>query len=119
MSGTKGNGATKLAARQRQETDARIEAIFEKHGQLSRAQVVKISGIADSTVHLSIERLRKDGVLRKLTDRRRDGARGMMACIYEIGVEEDAPLFRGPVSFEIHRHPQDVAFFGEYQREAA
>jgi predicted transcriptional regulator len=122
MSGTKGNGATRLAKAERERTDSTIMAILEKHGVLSRSEMVAHSGLPDSTVWLSVERLRKEGCVRKLDEMRRVGKRGNMACVYELGCEEDAPLHREPVVLTIHRHAQDVALFGEYvpvQREAA
>lgn len=91
---------------------------------MSVEQLVAKTKFARSTVKLSVERLRKDGVVRKLPKKRACGRRGIFACVYELGCEEDLPIRRAPVKFAPFRHPQDIAFFGlpktaVHQREAA
>ncbi|HJP69524.1 MAG TPA: replication-relaxation family protein [Sphingomicrobium sp.] len=107
-----------LQAKQRQETDDKVVAAFEKHGVLSRAQVVEQTGFDDEAVRRAMDRLRDAGMIQKLKQRDASGKGGRQAALYALGTEEDAPIERGPTEILIHRHPQDVAFFGEYRRVA-
>lgn len=102
----------------RQRDDDKVVAAFETHGSLSRAQVVEYTGLDDQTVKRAMDRLRDAGMIRKLDERRAMGKGSRQAAIYDLGVEEDAPIKHAPVHIIIHRHPQDVAFFGEFTRAA-
>jgi predicted transcriptional regulator len=108
---------------QREETDTRILSAFESAGTpLSAAQLSKATDYPMSTVEKSIDRLRRNGFVRKLEERRRVGRFGHLACVYEPGDEEELPHSRKPELVVVRRHPMDVALFGEFvpaQKRAA
>ena len=106
-----------VAAAERIMTNERVIDALEKHGALSVEQLVWKTELAKSAVQNAIERLRRDGEVKRLDERRRVGQRGVPAHLYELGIEDlDKPK---PAKFVVRRHPQDVALFGEYRREAA
>ena len=107
-----------LQAKQRQETDDKVVAAIEAHGPLSVYQISIETGLARTTVELSIARLRGGGTLRILPGKRQVGKKDSLASVYDVGIDEDSFLARGPVEFKIHRHPQDVALFGEHRSAA-
>lgn len=113
-----GKSVTKLQAKQRQETDDKVVAALEEHGPLSVYQISTKTGVARTTVELSIARLRSGGTLRILPGKHPVGKKGSLASVYDLGIDEGSFLARGPVEFKIHRHPQDVALFGEHRRSA-
>lgn len=115
MSGTKGNGATHRSAMLRKETDDLVIATLEKFGALARYEIGKKAKLSDSTVHLSIDRLRREGSVRMIRDKRRAGPRGILSFIYEIGMDEEMPLKNKPEKIMVRRHEQDIALFGEYR----
>lgn len=103
---------------QREETDTRVMAAMEaKPGGLSFAQLSEATGYPMSTVENSVHRLRRNGFVRKLDERRRVGKSGIPACVYDLGDEADTWRPMAPV-FTPFRHPMDVAFYGEYRRAA-
>lgn len=116
--GKTGKSVTKLQAKQRQETDDKVVAAFEANGAMTIVEVIAATRLVRSTVQLSVDRLREGGVLRKLPDPKVVGTHKWLAYVYEIGEEEDLPMKRDPVEFKIHRHPQDVALFGEHRSAA-
>ena len=107
-----------LQAKQRQETDDKVVAAFEMHGAMTIVELIAATRLARSTIQLSVDRLREAGVLRKLPDPKVIGTHKWLAYVYELGEEEDLQMKREPVEFKIHRHPQDVAFFGEHRSAA-
>jgi hypothetical protein len=118
MSGIKGKGATRASARERQDTDDKITTAIESHGALSIFEIIEKTGLPKSTVGNAIDRLRDAGCVRKLPTRRRVGLRGSLACIYDLGVEDESPIQRSGAIVIVQRHPQDVALFGEYRKAA-
>lgn len=104
-----------LQAKQRQETDDKVTAAFEANGAMTIVEVIAATRLVRSTVQLSVDRLREGGVLRKLPDPKVVGTHKWLAYVYELGEEEDLPMKREPVEFKVHRHPFDVALFGDYQ----
>jgi predicted ArsR family transcriptional regulator len=104
------------AAQERLLTNDRVIAALEKHGPLSIEQIVWKTELAKSVVQNAIDRLRRDGEIRKLSERRRVGRSGTPAHIYELGAEEAAKP--EPMRTVVRRHEQDVALFGEYRRAA-
>lgn len=105
---------------QREETDTKVMAAMEgTPGGLSFAQLSETTGYPMSTVEKSIDRLRRNGFVRKLDERRRVGRFGNLACVYELGDEGDIPLQAKPALVVVRRHPMDVALFGEYRRTTA
>ena len=107
-----------LQAKQRQETDDKVIAALAKHGAMSLEQLNSVTRLVRSTLELAIARLRRDGVMRMLPDRRPVGKNHSMSRVFELGVDEKAVVSRETVEFKIHRHPQDVAFFGEHRSAA-
>lgn len=106
------------AAQERLVTNDRIISALEKHGPLSVEQLVWKTELAKSVVQNAIDRLRRDGEVRKLAERRRVGQRGTPACVYELGDENELPKPAAPAKFVVRRHEQDVALFGDYRRAA-
>lgn len=104
-----------LQAKQRQETDDKVVAAFEANGTMTIIEIVAATRLVRSTVQLSVDRLREGGVLRKLPDPKVVGTHKWLAYVYELGEEEDLPMKSDPGEFKIHRHPFDVALFGEYK----
>lgn len=113
-----GKSVTKLQAKQRQETDDKVTAAFEANGAMTIVEVIAATRLVRSTVQLSVDRLREGGVLRKLPDPKVVGTHKWLAYVYELGEEEDLPMKRDPVEFKVHRHPQDIALFGEHRSAA-
>lgn len=107
-----------LQAKQRQETDDKVVAAFERHEAMTIVELIAATRLVRSTVQLSVDRLREAGVLRKLPDPKVVGTHKWLAYVYEIGEEEDLPMKRDPIEFKIHRHPQDIALFGEHRSAA-
>lgn len=107
-----------LQAKQRQETDDKVVAAFEKHGAMTIVEIIAATRLVRSTVQLSVDRLREGGMLRKLPDPKAVGTHKWLAYVYELGEEEDLPMKRDPVEFKVHRHPQDIALFGEHRSAA-
>lgn len=116
--GKTGKSVTKLQAKQRQETDDKVIAALEANGVMSLEQLIGATRLVRSTAELAIDRLRRGGVMRMLPDRRPVGKNHSMARVFELGIDEKAVMSREPVEFNIHRHPQDVALFGEHRRSA-
>lgn len=107
-----------LQAKQRQETDDKVVAAFEANGAMTIVEVIAATRLVRSTVQLSVDRLREVGVLKRLPEPKVIGTHKWLAYVYELGEEEDLPMKREPVEFKIHRHPQDVALFGEHRSAA-
>jgi hypothetical protein len=123
MGKPKGCGMSKksnrLQTKQRQETDAKVIAALEKHGPMSLEQLTETTRLVRATAELAITRLRRGGIMRILPDKYPVGKNHSMARVFHLGVDEEAFVSRQPVEFKIHRHPQDVALFGAYSKEAA
>lgn len=66
-----------VAAAERIMTNERVLAALEKHGALSVEQLVWKTELAKSAVQNAIDRLRRDGEVKRLDERRRVGQRGM------------------------------------------
>lgn len=113
-----GKSVTKLQAKQRQETDDKVVSALEEHGVMSLEQLIGATRLVRSTAELAIARLRRGGVMRMLPDRRPVGKNHSMARVFDLGIDEEAFVSREPVEFKIHRHPQDVALFGEHRSAA-
>lgn len=107
------------AAREREHSNGLVLDALEKHGALSAEQLVWKTNLAKATVQNAIDRLRRDGEVRRLDERRRVGQRGTQAYLYDLGVEDTAMMKREPVQVIVRRDPLVAAFFGEYEREAA
>lgn len=107
-----------LQAKQRQETDDKVVAALEANGVMSLEQLIGATRLVRSTAELAIARLRRGGIVRMLPGRRPVGKNYSMARVFELGVDEKAAVSRAPVEFKIHRHPQDVALFGEHRSAA-
>ena len=107
-----------LQAKQRQETDDKVVAAFEANGVMTIVEIIAATRLVRSTVQLSVDRLREAGVLRKLPDPKVVGTHKWLAYVYEIGEEEDLPMKHDLSEFKVHRHPQDVALFGEHRSAA-
>jgi DNA-binding Lrp family transcriptional regulator len=103
---------------ERDGTDGKIEAAIERCGALSVFQLMQETGLSKSTIANAIDRLRRSGLIRMLPNRRRVGMRGNLACIYDLGVEDEAPIKRSGGIVIVQRHPYDVALFGEYRKAA-
>ena len=112
----------RLRAEQRAKRDATdkllLSALEESDDPLSEAQLAERTGVVRATVEKALHRLRNHGLVRKCAERRRVGRFGNLACVYELGTEDDS-LKPKPAVIVIQRHPQDVALFGEYERRAA
>ena len=104
-----------LQAKQRQETDDKVVAAFEANGAMTIVELIAATRLVRSTIQLSVDRLREAGVLRRLSDPKVVGTHKWLAYVYELGEEEDLPMKRDLVEFKVHRHPFDVALFGEYK----
>jgi DNA-binding transcriptional ArsR family regulator len=108
-------GVKKSPAIEREETDCKMLAAFEKSSEpLSEAQLVQLTGLWQSTVQNSLTRLRNHGFVRKCKERRRVGKFGNLACVYELGDESEAPWKRESVAFTPFRDPLTAALFGDY-----
>jgi predicted transcriptional regulator len=119
MSGKKGGGATMLSSKIRQENEDKIANALEEASPLSVVQLFEITGICLSTVKITIDRMRDAALVRKHPVKMRQGKRGMLTSVYELGMDDEPKLKRDPVILTIHRHAQDVALFGEYQKVSA
>ena len=95
-----------------------IAALRESKEPLSLAQLSQETGYPMSTIEKSMDRLRRHGEARMRDERRPVGKFGNLANVYEIGDETEQPIRGASVVFVAFRHPQDVAFFGEYRRAA-
>lgn len=113
MTNPKRFGATRAAVAKAAERDAQIEVLIEQHGRLTAPQITRLSGFSRRSVDTAIARLRANGAIRDSGEK--DVWRNHKATFYEIGGEQRESARTIP---EIHRHPQDVALFGEYQRAA-
>ena len=129
MAGTKGHGATRLSAAQREETDRKVLAIVEKPGPLCKPEMRKLAHMAPSTIDASIVRLKRAFRVRQLEGVAVPMKKGSPAAIFEFVSEDEAEKLeenaeraklRAQIpSHSAFRHPHDVAFFGEYERRAA
>lgn len=111
------NGVTFKAMRDRARTDGKVLRALREHGELTRTEVSESTGLSDSTVWLSMGRLIDSGKVREVEGSMRRVPRGNLAKLYELGDgrgRQKVEVVKG-----VHRHPQDVAFFGEYERRAA
>lgn len=111
------NGVTFKAMRDRARTDGKVLRALREHGELTRTEVSESTGLSDSTVWLSMGRLMDSGKVREVEGSMRRVPRGNLAHLYELGDgrgRKKAAVIQG-----VHRHPQDVALFGEYERRAA
>lgn len=108
--------SNKLQAKQRQETDDKVVAAIEEHGVMAVVQLIAELRLSKSTVEKSIVRLRRGGFVRARSEKQPVGKSGALASVFELGIDEKLFVSCEPVEFVLHRHPQDVAFFGEYRR---
>lgn len=111
---------TIMAEVKREETNARVLAALET-GPLTRKQIEMKTGMNDTTIFFCVRRLVNEGRV-KLADGQtiKNGGRSGRAALWTLDMQPETTQrvvksWGGPVS----RHPQDVAFYGEYQREAA
>jgi DNA-binding transcriptional ArsR family regulator len=136
MSGKPGCGATKRSAEEQKRTYDAIMQALENHGEITAREIVIHTGLSRSTVKMALERLRKVGLIKMLGKSPERTRTGIKPRLYGLGneneegeegvslpIEEDedtdSPFRRAPTVVIIHRHPQDVALFGEYERRAA
>lgn len=134
MGGKKGVGATIRSATAALASRETILRALEDHGAMTAAEITERTKLARSTVKKNLERMRKDGLICMLGVKQMDvPANGKKPQLYGVGGQkyaeqaqgdamtggDDEPLHRGPAVVTIHRHPQDVALFGEYERRAA
>lgn len=110
-------GATDLARAQREAAEAKIEAILAREGPLSAIQLVGLTHMSRATIERHITRMRRIGVVKKLDEPYIDERTKRASTIFALGTENDVEFKREPVVVTIHRHPQDVALFGEYRAE--
>lgn len=106
------------AKAQRDATDRRVLDVLGLSAPLSEAQIAKAIHVVPSTVEKALTRLRRNGFVRKCSERRRVGRFGNLAYVYELGDEAESEVKRAPIVFAPFRHPMDVALFGEYRRVA-
>lgn len=106
------------AAQEREHSNEKVLDAIEKHGALSVEQLVGKTGLAKSSVHNALDRLRREGEVKRLDERRRVGQHGIPAYLYDIGIEDD-DMRRKPVQVIIRRDPLVEAFYGPYEREVA
>lgn len=106
-------------AQERLATNDKVIAALEKYGPLSVEQILWKTDLSQTSVHNALERLRREGEVRMLNERRRVGKRGVPARLYDLGVEDEKHRPSPPATVIVRRHPFDVALFGEYQGEAA
>ena len=112
---TQAKPSNSLQAKQRQETDDKVVAAFEANGAMTIVELIAATRLVRSTIQLSVDRLREAGVLRRLPDPKVVGTHKWLAYVYELGEEESLLAKRESVEFKVHRHPFDVALFGEYK----
>jgi len=86
----------------RQKTEVR------RHGRLSLPEVAKRLDMPDSTTWRTIQNLRAAGIVRKLTEKRRTGAAGMRAALYELGREERIEAQPPQLGMPADAHPVAV-----------
>lgn len=82
------------ARREREATDAAVMHALEVRGPLTVAQLAAETGATESTVQNSLDRLRRDGDVKKLDKRVRAGKSGSLAHPYALGVEEVSEVKR-------------------------
>jgi DNA-binding transcriptional ArsR family regulator len=130
MSGKPGCGATQRAPKLAKATYDAIEKAIEDHGEMTAYELVERTGLSRSTIKMALERLRKLGIVRMLGKKPDATRTGIKPRLYGLGSEKesaaevdeddfDSPFKRPPTLVVVHRHPQDVAFFGEYERRQA
>lgn len=107
------------AAQERERSNGLVLDALEKHGALSVEQLVWKTDLVKSVVQNTLDRLRREGEVKRLDERRRVGQRGIPAYLYDIGIEDVSALKREPVQVIIRRDPLVEAFYGPYEREAA
>lgn len=82
------------ARREREATDAAVMHALEVRSPLTVAQLATETGATESTVQNSLDRLRRDGHIKKLDKRVRAGKFGNLAHPYALGVEEVSEVKR-------------------------
>ena len=108
-----------VAARERQHSNELILEAIENYGALSVAQLVSKTRLAQSTVQNALDRLRRDGEVKRSDQRSRVGKQGIPAYLYELGIEDMVAMKREPVQVIVRRDPFVEAFYGPYERRAA
>lgn len=83
-----------VAKMEREATDAAVMHALKVRGPLTVAQLAAETGVAESTIQNSLDRLRRDGDVKKLDKRVRAGKFGNMAHPYALGVEEISEVKR-------------------------